>query len=183
MSRYWVSWWSKNVEPPVSAKMPFTFWVTGVKGDGSASSICAVIDAKNKGEIERRVPELVDPLFLAFRFIKSVAADFTPGPRMAGSVEKTSLYFDEEPTAVQYQSAEPVFQLIRQERALQDKKWGAGRDLPDHLWYTVSGEEHGEIARAMLEGDNENLEEELIQLAALCVAWVECLRKRRNADG
>lgn len=40
---------------------------------------------------------------------------------------------------------------------------------------TVLGEEFGEVARAILEGDPENLRTVLIQVAAVSVAWVEGL--------
>lgn len=39
-----------------------------------------------------------------------------------------------------------------------------------------------EVAEAFQEDDPERLEEELIQVAALCVSWVERLRKKSSAD-
>ena len=41
--------------------------------------------------------------------------------------------------------------------------------------YVILGEEVGEIARAMQDGDKENLIEELSQVGALSVAWLESL--------
>ncbi len=43
----------------------------------------------------------------------------------------------------------------------------------------VLGEEFGEVCRAVLEGDEANLREELIQVAAVAVAWVEAIDRER----
>lgn len=60
------------------------------------------------------------------------------------------------------------------ERAAQDEKWGRNRkiDLKGVL-PRILGEEFGEICRALNENDNENLQEELVQLGALCMAVME----------
>jgi len=39
--------------------------------------------------------------------------------------------------------------------------------------YTILGEEFGEIARAIQNRDFDNLKDELTQVAALCLAWLE----------
>lgn len=70
---------------------------------------------------------------------------------------------------------------IEQERDRQDEKFGAfaGFDTdPEHRKVTVLAEEFGEVARAVLESDGPNLEEELVQVAAVCVAWLEERRYR-----
>ena len=79
-----------------------------------------------------------------------------------------------------------VMSLIQQERIRQDKKWGTefhGR--PDMHWYTILAEEFGEVAKAILENEPENaLEAEIVQVAAVCVSWLEyrTLRnKQRNS--
>lgn len=41
--------------------------------------------------------------------------------------------------------------------------------------YPILAEEVGEVARAMNDGDDENMKEELVQVAALAVAWLEAL--------
>lgn len=83
---------------------------------------------------------------------------------------------------------------IVKERARQDAKFGwigapgNGSILPgDNDWakYAVLGEEVGEVARALLERDlgedtTEHLEEELIQCAAVCVAWVQANREKAS---
>jgi NTP pyrophosphatase (non-canonical NTP hydrolase) len=62
---------------------------------------------------------------------------------------------------------------IRQIR-LWDRKWCEWNSSLEHK-STVLLEEVGEVAHAVLENDIENLREELIQVAAVCVAWVETL--------
>jgi len=71
------------------------------------------------------------------------------------------------------------------ERNRQDQLKAEGRfeytcaDLamshPQHC-LTILAEEFGEVARAICES-RENLREELIQVAAVCLAWVEGLEK------
>ena len=68
---------------------------------------------------------------------------------------------------------EHILELIYAERSKQDKKWGYPRYLSDPFWYTILGEEVGEIARGILEHDVENLKDELVQVAAVCVAWLQ----------
>ena len=70
---------------------------------------------------------------------------------------------------------EHIFDLIYQERMRQDNIWGWPRQLSDLLWYCILGEEVGEVARAILEDDRENLKEELVQVAAVCVAHLETI--------
>lgn len=88
-----------------------------------------------------------------------------------------------------------VFDDIRAERQRQDERWGADRQHPDMLWYTILGEEYGEVGRAILEGldgtkladgqvvmssdGDDRLYEELIQVAAVSTAHAEAIRARR----
>jgi hypothetical protein len=77
-----------------------------------------------------------------------------------------------------------VFAEIDAERARQAAKWGApgfwgtgdcsSLDIPETVKVAVLAEECGEVARAVLERDPENLRHELIQVAAVAVAWLEC---------
>ncbi len=60
------------------------------------------------------------------------------------------------------------------ERDAQDRKWGTDRfssDTPEH-WFTILGEEVGEVANAILE-QSENYREELVQVAAVAIAAIE----------
>ena len=62
------------------------------------------------------------------------------------------------------------------ERARQDAKWGGvpGVDRrDDHTYAAVLGEEFGEVCKAWLERDVSGLREELIQVAAVALAWIE----------
>lgn len=68
---------------------------------------------------------------------------------------------------------------VADEQNAQDKKWGANRLLDDGTWLKILVEEVGEAATASLENDHENLEEELVQVAAVANAWLECLVARK----
>lgn len=67
---------------------------------------------------------------------------------------------------------------VDQERDRQDRKWGSQRHLDDRTWLTILVEEVGEIARASLEHDPEGLRKELVQVAAVAVAWMEGVDSR-----
>jgi NTP pyrophosphatase (non-canonical NTP hydrolase) len=77
---------------------------------------------------------------------------------------------------------EHIFKEIKKERERQDLKWEVNRirNLDWRLWCTILGEEYGEVCRAVLEKDFENLEEELVQVAAVCVAMLEDLKNRKE---
>lgn len=87
------------------------------------------------------------------------------------------------------QSMERAMRLIALERERQDAKWGE-QNHDAAVWALIATEELGEISQAHLEilfkgsqtSDHMHSREaymtELIQLAAVCVAWLECeLRK------
>jgi NTP pyrophosphatase (non-canonical NTP hydrolase) len=72
-----------------------------------------------------------------------------------------------------------VFELVEKERLYQNKKWQRKDnewDRPDTTKLTVLAEEFGEVARAILENNPGNLKEELVQVAAVSVAWLESLK-------
>ncbi len=68
------------------------------------------------------------------------------------------------------------------ERERQNAKWHrvAGEwFIPNSDKLVVLVEEVGEVARAIHDGEgDEHLAEELTQVAAVCVAWVETLKRR-----
>ena len=81
---------------------------------------------------------------------------------------------------------------VRMERIKQDVKWGE-QNHHDLKWLSILMEEVGEAAE-MVNEDNpakerlystvalmENLEYELVQIAAVCVAWIECMRRRETS--
>jgi hypothetical protein len=62
------------------------------------------------------------------------------------------------------------------ERDRQDRKWGGVPGVErrdDHTYAAVLGEEFGEVCKAWLERDVDGLRVELIQTAAVALAWIE----------
>jgi len=59
------------------------------------------------------------------------------------------------------------------EHARQRQIWGDQSGKSHLMWNAILGEEVGEVARAILESDRENLREELIQVATVCLNWIE----------
>jgi len=76
-----------------------------------------------------------------------------------------------------------IFSVVGEERKSQDEKWGANRDLDDRTWAVVLMEEVGEVANSILEYDDEELFTELVQVAAVAVAWMENILKREDENG
>ena len=75
-----------------------------------------------------------------------------------------------------------VFLAIAEERRRQEFLKSQGRfthtcadAMPESMKLAVLAEEFGEIARAVCERDWENMKEEIIQTAAVLVAWAESL--------
>jgi hypothetical protein len=99
-------------------------------------------------------------------------------------------------------TAGPVLLEVLSERGRQDAKWGmqnhfnygdyipiptadAARDLCDQRhklgvgsWADIALEEFAEAVEEALAGNSPALRTELIQLAAVCVAWVECIDRK-----
>lgn len=72
---------------------------------------------------------------------------------------------------------------IDRERYQQDIKWGK-QSHPPYTWNTILGEEVGEVNKASLdlankEDTQEHLEEELVQVIAVAVAYLEDIRRRK----
>jgi NTP pyrophosphatase (non-canonical NTP hydrolase) len=74
---------------------------------------------------------------------------------------------------------------IRVERMRQERLKAAGKfaatpadDIPDTDRLPMLVEEVGEVARALCDGTN--LREELVQVAAVALAWVEALEKMES---
>lgn len=71
-----------------------------------------------------------------------------------------------------------VYAAITEERRRQDTKWhrspGEWPDGPG-VRYCVLAEEVGEVAKALLEDKPHELKTELVQVAAVCVAWLEAI--------
>lgn len=67
-----------------------------------------------------------------------------------------------------------VFIEIRKERNRQDRKWGEQNHHPVK-WLAILGEEEGEACKAVLENSLLEYRAELVQVAAVAVAAIECL--------
>ena len=66
-----------------------------------------------------------------------------------------------------------IFLNVVHEMGYQDNLWGSQRALPNLRWNAILVEEVGEVAKAILEEDHNNLERELVQVAAVCVQWLK----------
>lgn len=66
--------------------------------------------------------------------------------------------------------------LVDNHRNEQDEKFGDESNSPER-WLTILAEEFGEVGRAILENRPVQLEEELVHVAAVAVAWIEDLQK------
>lgn len=70
-----------------------------------------------------------------------------------------------------------LFSEILEERGRQDRKWGE-QNHQDMRWMTILTEEVGEVAKEILEGEITKTRAELVQVAAVAVAWLECIDRR-----
>jgi NTP pyrophosphatase (non-canonical NTP hydrolase) len=74
---------------------------------------------------------------------------------------------------------EVIFALIDAERQRQDEKHGRQDHVPQMVLNAVLVEEVGEVSKALLEASVphvvSNLKEELVQVAAVAVKWLELL--------
>jgi NTP pyrophosphatase (non-canonical NTP hydrolase) len=72
-------------------------------------------------------------------------------------------------------------QLITEERIRQDKKWGE-QNHDDLYWLGILMEEVGELSKAIIEFRSRGqCEGELVQVAAVAVAWLECLERIKES--
>jgi hypothetical protein len=76
-----------------------------------------------------------------------------------------------------------VYKIMR-ERERQNDKWGPPESRPGAPWLAILGEEYGEVCRASLGNpDAGDLKKELIQVAAVAIAWIEALQSLPAASG
>lgn len=69
---------------------------------------------------------------------------------------------------------------IMEERYRQDNKWGE-QNHGDLYWLGILMEEVGEVAKAIIEGDQQGeTKVELIQVTAVALAWLECISRREQ---
>jgi len=68
-----------------------------------------------------------------------------------------------------------IIKELLNEREKQDEKFGIQNHI-DSKWIAILGEEFGEICKAYTE--NLLIREEILQSAAVCVAWLEAIDRR-----
>ena len=70
-----------------------------------------------------------------------------------------------------------IIEKIYAERNRQERLWGVRQSLSAETWLAILAEEFGEVAKAIneLPASRENLKEELVQVAAVCVQILERL--------
>lgn len=78
-----------------------------------------------------------------------------------------------------YSGISRTLQQVHQERLSQLRKWGT-QDHEPSMWYAILGEEFGEVGKEIAEGrikpfDATKYRKELIQVAAVAAAAVQCL--------
>ena len=74
------------------------------------------------------------------------------------------------------------FRDIVEERRNQDKKWGE-QNHDDYIWHAILTEEIGEVSQAILHdrfggAAAGTVRTELVQVAAVALAWIECIDRR-----
>lgn len=70
---------------------------------------------------------------------------------------------------------EDLFALTIDELERQSEKWGERNYTPAE-WFLILSDEFGEVARAALTGDLENLEHECAQVCAVMIRFLEASR-------
>lgn len=84
-----------------------------------------------------------------------------------------------------------IVDAITSERDKQHVKWGkahrwgwgdcSSKEVMPIVKAGVLAEECGEVARAVLDGDEAGLRRELVQVAAVAVAWLETYGNKKGA--
>ena len=74
-----------------------------------------------------------------------------------------------------------IIELIAEERQRQDQRWNEPNHDP-FIWQTILAEEVGEVAHEVLQGitHKDSLKDELIQVAAVAVAWLESINANES---
>ena len=77
-----------------------------------------------------------------------------------------------------------IIKRVTDERKRQDEKWGEQNHHP-LMWFSIIGEEYGEMCHAFNEYSFsekpellEEMQKEAIQVAACCMAMIECLERQ-----
>lgn len=86
---------------------------------------------------------------------------------------------------------EDIIAMVRRELQRQRDKWGIERNHSEGHWCLILSEEVGEVANAILEDGggigpttiSRAVVNELVQVAAVAVAWAENIERRRTDRG
>ena len=81
------------------------------------------------------------------------------------------------PTVFSHLHQDDVIQDVLNERTRQNNIWGDQVQNTNDRWNVIAVEEVGEVARSIYEEDDINLYREIIQTAAVYVAWAEAIRR------
>jgi NTP pyrophosphatase (non-canonical NTP hydrolase) len=73
-----------------------------------------------------------------------------------------------------------IAELIQNERIRQINKWGDDAHNYDKFC-RIMGEEFGEICRAVEDHDLDNVVDECVQVAAVCVRMIQCIQREIDA--
>jgi len=74
---------------------------------------------------------------------------------------------------------EEIIKLILEERQRQDLKWGE-QNHNIYKWLAILGEEIGEVNKAALEDDYNEVIDELVQIGAVVIAMIESLERNHK---
>jgi NTP pyrophosphatase (non-canonical NTP hydrolase) len=69
---------------------------------------------------------------------------------------------------------------VEDEQIRQSSAWND--DIPPEVWAAVLAEETGEVAQAILNGDLQHAQLEIVQVAAICARMHASLDRRLNDD-
>lgn len=72
-----------------------------------------------------------------------------------------------------------VLQDVLEERRRQDAKWGEQWHTSLY-WLGILMEEVGETSKAIIERKSDDIRKELVQVAAVAVAWLENIERAKN---
>lgn len=70
---------------------------------------------------------------------------------------------------------------VSEEMNRQDEKWGLQSHSAER-WGHILNEEVGEVSKAIIEGDGENLMEELVQVVAVVRQWVLDTERKHSQE-
>jgi hypothetical protein len=77
-----------------------------------------------------------------------------------------------------YNLTPEIVGAIDTERGRQLDKFGNQDHKRDDAWALILGEEYGEVCKDILDG--RNVRTELVQLAAVAIAWIEAVDARQE---